>query len=66
MPFSNEPNLVQIHTNHVCKNQLLRPNGLVTVTRTINAGFSSLGWIVFEISFFQQTQPIAHVDTNHV
>ena len=64
--FSNELNLAQVDTNHVWKNQLSRSNGLVTVIRTINAGFSSLGWIVFEISFFQKIRPIAQVDTNHV
>ena len=66
IPFSDKHKLAQVHTNHVWKNQLSRSNGLVTVIRTINAGFSSLGSIIFEISFFQQTQPIAQVDTNHV
>jgi len=66
MIFYTELNLAQVNTNHVWKNQLPRSNGLVTVTRTINAGFSFLGSIVFEISFFQQTWPIAQVDTNHV
>jgi len=50
--FSNKLNLAQVNTNHVWKNQLARSNGLVTMTRAINAGFSSLGWIVFEIWLF--------------